>query len=195
MSNSSDNGDGTDNKNGKLIVLPGGKKVDAEEMGTDYVVGTSGQIHMGELVDPAAVQRDMRERVVYVRAQPLVKALGDGDAGTAMDALLVEIAEEVSHLKYERRKATKEGKNTAPFTVARVNALRHLAETLIRRKETAMAERMDLKSPRLQKIFTIWMQLFYEAMEKSNVNSEIINVVFQQMKADMEGWESRMEDV
>ena len=187
-----DTGNGGD-KNKNLIVFPGGKSMDPKDLGADFVVGGSGQIPTGELLDPADVKRDLRDRVAFVKNQPLVKSLAEGDSATAMDTLLLEIGEEISHLKWERRKAAKDGKNTAQFTVARINGLRSLAEALIRRKEAAMAENLDLRSPRLQKIFKVWMQFFYEAMEKSDVSPEIINVVFQQMKADMIGWEKRME--
>lgn len=180
--------------NGKnnLIVFPGGKTIDPNDVGAGFVVGSSGQIPTGELLDPADVKKDLRERVAYVKDQPLVKAMAEGSV-QAMDVLLLEIAEEVSHLKWERRKAAKDGKNTAQYTVARINGLRSLAEALIRRKEASIAETLDLRSPRLQKIFKVWMQFFYEAMEKSGVSPEIINVVFQQMKADMIGWEKRMD--
>ena len=187
-----DTGNGGD-KNKNLIVFPGGKSMDPKDLGADFVVGGSGQIPTGELLDPADVKRDLRDRISFVKNQPLVKSLADGDSATAMDTLLLEIGEEISHLKWERRKAAKDGKNTAQFTVARINGLRSLAEALIRRKEAAMAENLDLRSPRLQKIFKVWMQFFYEAMEKSDVSPEVINVVFQQMKADMIGWEKRME--
>lgn len=183
----------------KIIVFPGGKTVDPDDMdpddmGTPFVVGASGQIPTGELLDPATVKQELKERKIYVKDQPLVKALTDGDPSKAMDTLLLEIGEEISHLKWERRKAAKDGKSTAPLTIARINGLRTLGEALIRRKEAAIAETLDLKSPRLQKIFKLWMQFFYEAMEKSDVPSEVINVVFQQMKADMVGWERRMEN-
>jgi hypothetical protein len=187
----SDNG-GSDDKNDNLILFPGGKAVDPADVGPGFVVGSSGQVPTGELLDPADIKRDLRDRVAYVKDQPLVKVMAESSA-QAMDVLLVEIAEEISHLKWERRKAAKDGKNTAQYTVARINGLRSLAEALIRRKEAARAEHLDLKSPRLQKIFKIWMQLFYEAMEKSGVSSQDINVVFQQMKADLVGWEQRME--
>jgi hypothetical protein len=148
--------DGGNGKNSHLIVFPGGKTLDPKDVGADFV-GGSGQIPMGELLDPDDVKRDLRERMAYVKDQPLVKAMGEGSA-QAMDVLLVEIAEEISHLKWERRKAAKDGKNTAQFTVARINGLRSLAEALIRRKEAAIAEHLDLKSPRLQKIFSFSMK-------------------------------------
>jgi hypothetical protein len=181
-----------------IVPVSGDSFINPTEIGANFIVGVSpdqnDSLSESELVDQDELRQALRDRINYVKNQPLVVALSEGDQVKAMDTLLHEIGEEISHLKWERRKAAKEGKNTAQFTVARITSLKSLAETLIRRKEAAMAENLDLKSPRLQKIFRVWMKFFYEAMEKSEVPSEVINVVFQQMKADMAGWESRMSD-
>lgn len=186
--------DDNDGKKDNLIVFPSGKTLDPKEIGADFVVGGSGSIPTGELVDPDETKRDLKERIAYVKNQDLVKVFENGgDTAAAIDVVLREISEEVSHLKYERRKASKDGKNTAAYTVSRIAGLRSLAEMLIRRKEASISERLDLRSPRFQKVFKVWMQFFCESMEKSGVSEEIINVVFNQMKADMIGWEKRME--
>ena len=39
------------------------------------------------------------------------------------------------------------------------------------------------------------MEFFNEAMEKSGIRPQDIDLVFQQMKADMVDWEKRMSDV
>jgi hypothetical protein len=110
-----------------------------------------------------------------------------------MNVLLLEIAEEISHLKWERRKASKNGQNTAAYTIGRINGLRSLAETIIRKKESEISNNFDLKSPKMQKLFEIWMSMFYESMDKSGVSREIMDVVFQQIKADLLTIEQRME--
>ena len=175
-----------------LIKFPSGKTLDKKETGTNYIVGQSGQIPTGDLLDPVDVKQDLRERIKFVRDQPLVRAVLEG-SGNVMDVLLLEVAEEVSHLKWERRKASKEGKNTAAYTIGRINGLRSLAETLIRKKEADVSSDLNLKSPKIQKLFEIWMQMFYEAIEKSGVNQEVMNVIFQQIKADLLTFEIRAE--
>lgn len=181
-------------ENRNLISFPDGKSADKEELGVGFVLDTVNESCITDLTDPEAVNRELRDRVNYVKNQPLVKAMTEVDSAPVMDVLLTEIAEEISHLKWERRKIAKEGRSTAQCTMARISGLRSLADALLKRKEVSLAERLDLKSPRLQKIFKIWMQFFYDAMEKSEVPAEVINVVFQQMKADMQGWEKKMEN-
>lgn len=187
-------GDKDPRDRGKLIVFPGGRKVDPDDVGADYIISQTGDIPTPDIVDPVAVDDDLRKRVEYVKRQELVEVVKRG-APTAetIDAILVEIAEEISHLKFDRRRAAKDGKSTSNFTLQRVNGLRSLAEILLKRKEAALAERLDLKSPRFQAVFKVWMEFFYSSMEKAGVDQATMDTVFEQMRADMIDWEVKME--
>jgi hypothetical protein len=188
--------DPSNEKKGKVITFPSGDKVNTDDVGVNAIIGQVGNVPTPEIIDPVTVAEEVKDRIKYIRKQELVKVIKE-DASTAsvVDAVLVEIAEELSHLKYERRKAAKEGKNTANYTVSRINSLRSMAELLLKRKEAALAERLDLKSPRLQKIFEVWMEFFSESMVKCQIPDHLIDLVFQQMKADMKDWEKKMETV
>jgi hypothetical protein len=175
------------------ISVPGGT-VSPTAIGAPYVVASSGHVNTPDLYDPAVIDRDLRDRADFVRTQELVKIVRErGDTSDVIDALLQEMAEESAHLKYERRQAAKSGKPTVVHTTSRILALKQMAEVLLKRKDAALAERLDLKSPRFQKVFGIWMECFYDAMEKSGVPQEVISLVFETMKADMVGWEKKMD--
>ena len=179
---------------GKLIVFPGGKKVDPGDVGADYIVGQTGDIPTPDIVDPVAVDEEVRRRVEYVKGQELVRIVQKGaNTAATIDILLLEIVEEISHLKWERRRAAREGKNTSNYTVQRINGLRSITEVLLKRKEAALAERLDLKSPRFQAVFKVWMEFFYSSMEKAGVDQATMDTVFEQMRADMIDWEVKME--
>jgi hypothetical protein len=187
-------GEDDKSKDGKVLTFPGGEKVDAEGVGADYIVGQTGNVPTPEIVDQEELDKDVRRRIKFVSSQEIVTKLKDGvSTAEAIDILLVEIAEELSHIKYERRKVAKDGKSTLNYTISRVNSLKNLAELLLKRKEAALAERLDLKSPRLQKIFQIWMEFFYDSMTKCGIEERIVDLVFQQMKADMKDWEKKMD--
>lgn len=183
-------------KNGKLIAFPGGKSVDSSEVGTPFVVAGVPSVPTPELIDPEQIDRENREREQYVKGQELVQiAERGGSTEEWIDTTLKEIAEEAAHLKFERRKASREGKSTANFANLRVGTLRQLTEVLLKRKEAALAERLDLKSPRFQKVLKLWMEFVYVSMQKSGVEDEVIDLVFNQMKADMLDWEKKIVEV
>lgn len=183
-------------QNGRLIVFPGGKSASTGELGTDYVVGQGGNVGMAELVDPAAVQRELREREQAVSNNALVKAVGRGASpGELIDEVLKEISEELAHLKFERAKAAKEGKNTANYNMSRIAALRQIADVLMKRQENSRAEQLDLKSPRFQAVLRAWMEFVYESAEKVQIPHALIELMFGQMKADMVDWEKKILDL
>jgi len=191
-----DDNKGDDTPNGKVLVFPGGKKMSPDDVGAPYVVTQSGQVPTPEPIDSSLVAEEFKEREAFVRKQALILALENGSSTSELiDAVLLDMAEETAHLKWERRQISKSGKPAANYNVARVNSLRSIAELLIKRKEAAIAERLDLKSPRFQKIFNLMMEFFHESMEKSGVTPEVIDLVFQQMKADMLDWEKLVDSV
>lgn len=191
----SDDTDGEDKKDNNLIVFPGGKHVKPSDVGADYIVGQSNDVPVSDIIDPHESKEYIRKRINYVKNQDLVKAAKDGLGATVMiDLLIQEITEELSHLKFERRQAVKEGKNVAQHTMGRMKALKDLADLLIKQKESDRSDELDLKSPRFQAVFRVWMDFFNDAMEQSGIPSEKMDLVFQNMKANMIDWEKKMVD-
>lgn len=178
---------------GLLITFPNGKAIDKEDLGAEYVVGQGGQVNTPELID---VTEEEKKREAFIRDQPLIRALADGvEIRDLITHVLKEIAEELAHLKWERKKASSDGKNTANYNTARAAGLQQLAATLLKRQENSRAEQLDLKSPRFQSILKLWLDFVYEAMQKSGLDDQEIDVVFTTMKADMVEWERKILDV
>ena len=98
--------DDKDKPNGKIIKFPDGKSISSDEIGTDFVVDQGNHVPTLELLDPAALDKETRDRESYVKRQELVHAT-DRKAPTSeiVDIVLKEISEELAHLKFERRKA------------------------------------------------------------------------------------------
>lgn len=180
-----------------LIPFPGGKVVDPKEVGIDgYIASQAPSMPQSELLDPREIARDLNERIGYIERQEIVKVTKEHSPTSAtIDILLVEIAEEVSHLKWERRQNAKRGKSTAQLTVARIAGLKQLTDILIKRKEASLNERLTTKDPRIQKLFEIWMEMIYSAMDKCSVSPELMDLIFSQIKTDMAEWEIKMESI
>jgi hypothetical protein len=190
-------GEGSDDRNdgkkksGKLIPFPGGK-----EAGTDYVLGQVGDVPTPSIVDPVEIEAENRDREEFVANHDLVLKTDPGTpTHETIDAILKEIAREVAHLEFERRKASRSGFNTAPFSSTKINSLRSFGELLLKRKAASLTETLDLKSPRMKALFQLWMELFHDSMEKAGVSPEEISMVFETMKSDLPAWERKMESL
>ncbi len=178
---------------GNVLIFPGGKKTTPAEIGAPYVLGQSGHVPTPDVIDPSDIDRDIRDREAYVKKQELVQALeAKAPLPEISDLLQKEIAEELAHLKWERRKATQDGKNTANYTISRIASLRQLSDIILKRQENARAERLDLKGPEFKRVLRLWMEFVYEAMAKVSVDESTIDTVFKQMQADMADWEKKL---
>lgn len=183
-----------ENKVGKVITFPSGETISASEIGADYVVGQStSAITAPELIDPSEVSKEYREREEWVQKQELLVRVNQGrPASDLVDQVVKEIVEELAHLKFERKKAAKDGKNTANYTISRIASLRQLADVLIKRMENARAEQLDLRSPRFKEVLKLWMEFVYESMVKVSVPEHMIDLVFRQIEADIKDWEQKL---
>lgn len=180
---------------GTVLSFPGGRQVDPEEVGAGFIVGQSGAVPVAEIVDQGSIDRELRERDRYVSEQPLVRAIEQAKpAADVLDEVIKEVAEELSHLKFERKKAAREGKNTANYTISRIASLRQLADVLQKRQENARHERLDLQSPRFKQILHLWMAFLYDSMSQAGVNEGTIDAVFKIMDSNMVDWERRIAD-
>jgi len=183
---------------GKVISFPNGEKLPIADIGADFVLDRIENNHFSvpEVVDQSVLVKEMRERESYVATQDLVRAVRDKiSTSDIVDQVVVEIAEELAHLKFERTKKAREGGSTSSLTVSRILSLRQLSEVLMKRMENARAEQLNLKSPRFREVLKLWMDFLYESMQKSNVPDEVIDLVFRQMEADMSDWEKRVGEL
>jgi hypothetical protein len=175
--------------NGAQITLPDGKQIDSVSIGAEFVVDQSGQIPECELLD----EDQLSEYEDFAKKQSLVRASLEGTSTSVfIDLVIREISEEISHLKFERQKAMREGKNFSNFTMARIASLKSLADTLLKKLQTSSESELDFKSPVIQKMFKLWMEFFYDSMKKSGVDKVNIDLVFGQIQSDLPDWEKRL---
>ncbi len=178
---------------GKILHFPN-KDAEVED---DYVMGTlDPDVLVGDLVDPKEMSEKIRERSDYVKKQELMRALDrNAPFPDFLNLLIREIVEELSHQKYERKVAAREGKSTTNHSVARIASLRTLVEILNKKQDSDRTERLDLSSPRFQVVLRLWMEFVHTSMVKSGIRDKDIDIVFAQIKADMIDWERKVISV
>lgn len=177
--------------NGAQITLSDGNQVDSESIGADFVVGQGGQVPEYELLD----EDQVIEYENFAKKQAIVRASVEGVGTVAfIDLIVREISEEISHLKFERQKAMREGKNFSEYTMARIASLKSLADTLLKKLQIASESELDFKSPKIQQMFKLWMEFFYDSMKKSGVDKVNIDLVFGQIQSDLPEWEKRLSE-
>lgn len=160
----------------------------------DYVMGTlDPDAIIPDLIDPKEISDQIQERTSYIKNQELIRALDrKAPMPEFLDLLIREIVEELLHQKYERKITARNGKSTTNHSVARIASLRTLVEILNRRQDSDRSDRLDLSSPRFKIVLRLWMEFVHESMVKSGIAGKDIDLVFNQMKADMIDWEKKI---
>jgi hypothetical protein len=102
------------------------------------------------------------------------------------------LAQEAVSLQFERSEAERTGKETSAVSVRRVNALRTLADTFLKRKEQLANKVIDLGSPAFSRLFQFMLDTFREAMLNGGIGRDQVETVFTQLSKRMadDTWET-----
>jgi len=148
------------------------------------VQGTPAQVVALPVFSPPAPPNPkvdiLREKRRAIKKDRLVRSVNK-DAGSAsiLSYVIQELAEEVAALKFERIQSEKQNKDdVSQVSVKRVQALRTLGETWLRRREQLAANELNIDSPSFQALFKFISDTFAQALINSNVRPEVIEVIF-----------------
>lgn len=123
----------------------------------------------------------MRRKEEEVKLDPIVKIVNeDPDSPLVLNALLAAIAEESASLRSDRREAERRGTDpdtVSSLSVRRINALKGIGDTWLRRKEQVASSIVDMDSPSFAALFGMIIENFTEAMASMGTRPEQIDAV------------------
>jgi len=80
-------------------------------------------------------------------------------------------------------------------TVSRANmALKEIANLIVKRREMELSEAINPKSPRFQKAFYMFIELFYQTLVENNIDETQLNNIFNSFSTKLTGWEDAIEN-
>jgi hypothetical protein len=112
------------------------------------------------------------------------------ESADVLHQVMVGLADESASIAFERREAERKGEPTSQLSVRRVNALKSVADTWLRRKEQLSSNIVDMDSPGFQTLFKFIMETFKDALEQAEIHPEMIKVIFARFskRIDSEEW-------
>jgi hypothetical protein len=129
----------------------------------------------------------------FFTTDPLLSQIDTGGVDSEDTLLLIMrgFAQEAASLEFERLEAERTGKETSAISVRRINALKALGDTWIKRKEQLAGKTVDMESPAFARLFEFMMATFRESMLKGNVPRDQAETVFARLSERMadETWE------
>lgn len=145
---------------------------------------------------PPAVSQTVAQlqaaKSAYMEADALLSQLESGiDAEDVLHLVMQGFAQEAASLAFERSEAERTGKETSQLSIRRINALKALGETWIKRKEQLAGRMIDLESPAFRKLFEFMLDCFRESMHNGGVSRDQAETVFVTLSERMteETWE------
>lgn len=113
----------------------------------------------------------------------LTKTKKDPDSPDVLHEVIVGLSEEAASLRFERDEKAREGKDTSGLSAKRVQALRAVGETWLKRMDQMAGKLIDLDSPAFSALFRHMMDTLKEAMNAAKLRDEQVETVFAKFAA------------
>lgn len=127
-----------------------------------------------------------------LESDPLLAQLEkDPDDDFILFSVMRGFAEEAVSLQFERIEAERNGTETSAISMRRINALRTLGDTFLKRKELLANKTIDLGSPAFARLFSFMLETFRESALNAGVPRDQVETVFTKLSKRMqdETWE------
>jgi len=145
---------------------------------------------------PPAVNQTVAQlqiaKQAFLDRDPLLQQIERGvDGEDVLHLVMRGFAQESASLEFERQEAERNGRETSQLSIRRINALKALGETWIKRKEQLAGKVIDMESPAFAQLFEFMLETFREAMLKGNVPRDQAETVFSRLSERMgdDTWE------
>ena len=110
-----------------------------------------------------------------------------------LDVVLAEMAEEGASLKYERIKKEFNEEATDRISLRRANILKMIGDSLIQKRNLALNDLVNLRSPQWQVVFKQLMDRVQQTFTDLGYSSEQVELFFQKLQGNLEGFEEETE--
>jgi len=119
--------------------------------------------------------------------------LNDDGVFDLLDVVLAEMAEEGASLKYERIKKEFNDESTDRISLRRANILKMISDSLIQKRNLALNDLVNLRSPQWQIVFKQLMDRVQQTFLDLEYSSEQVELFFQKLQGNLEGFEEDTE--
>ena len=119
--------------------------------------------------------------------------LNDDNVFDLVTVILAELAEEGASLKYERIKLEASDKSIDRISLKRAQILKMIMDVLVQRRDIALNDFINLKSPQWQVIFEHLMNKIRQTFLDLQYNTEQIELFYQKLQSNLEGFEEEAE--
>jgi len=146
-------------------------------------------------VNDAAKELLDRKKDSFSKDTLLQVALSDSNSTDLLHQVIIGLGEETASLLFERHEAERKGKDTSQVSVRRINGLKAVAETWLKRKDQLGAKSLDLTSPAYMAAVQFILETMQEAMATLDVERELSQTIFAKFSqlTKKDSWEPELK--
>ena len=143
-----------------------------------------------EPVNEAISELMRRKKELQDNDRILSVTKSDPESPDVLHQVVLALGEEAASIAFEREEAERQGTETSNLSVRRINALKALADTWLKRREQVVTRGVDMDTPGFRVLFSFIVTTMKEAMDTMGVKPEMTEAVFAKFSKmiDSEDW-------
>ena len=127
----------------------------------------------------AAIQSLNQRKFTKLDTDPVYGQLRQNPESSDVLTRVIEgLSEEAASLAFEREEAVRKGEPTSQISLRRVNALRAVGDTWIKKRELLSSKSIDMESKAFRKLFGHIAETFRRACDESGCRPELAESIF-----------------
>jgi len=122
----------------------------------------------------------------------LIKARENPESPDVLQEVILGLTEEAASIGFERGERERKGEETSQTSVRRINALKAIADTWLKRKDQISTKGVDLESPGFKAILKYILETFHGVLDEEGVHPTQVSSVFTRLSKVLsdEAWEA-----
>lgn len=167
-----------------LLDLADADRIQTNKSGIPIVMKNEPGRKSSVAVGPAnaVVAEILRRKQVAMDADGILQvARATPESADVLQAVIVGLGEEAASLGFERSEAARNGKDSSSYSAKRVQALKAVGETWLKRMDQLVTRSVDMDSPGFKVLFKFVIDTFREAMAAGAIRPEQIDTVFAKL--------------
>jgi len=153
-----------------------------------------------DTIDPKQLEIQATQQIMIpdkktvLKEDLLIKGILNGEGVfDLLDICLAELAEESASLKYERIKKELKDEDTDRISLRRANILKMVSDSLVQKRNLALNDFINLRSPQWQVVFNQLMSRIKQTFIDLRYSTEELELFFQKLQNNLEGFEETTE--
>lgn len=135
----------------------------------------------------------LKRKEEAIQADPILSVVKQNPESTdVLGQIMTALSTEAASIEFDRKESERKGQESGSLSQRRIQALKAIGDTWLKRKEQIAESDIDFNSPSFKTLFEFIMENFKDALNASEIRGELIETIFAKFAKIVgdESWES-----